>query len=281
MSPRSRTLIAVAAAAVLVLLFVPWSRRTIRAESVLRPVARATLGAPEDAMVAQVLVREGDTVSQGQPLIRLQSPDATEQEERLALEQNLFEKETSRARESGDPALAFQASQRATSAAVGLRSSESRRGYLLLKSPISGQVLTHRPEDLAGRFVVEGAGLLEIGDTSRMAAEVGVSERLLSYLKPGAPVAALVRTSPMGTRRGTVERISSATAGAPSTVRDGAGPNAPTGMPDRFTVLAVFDNADGELLPGAAARVKIRSDREAYALRAWRVFWRWLRTIVW
>lgn len=281
MSPRSRTLLAVAAAALLFLLFVPWSRRTIRAESVLRPVAKATIGAPEDAMVAQVLVREGDTVRRGQPLIRLQSPDATEQEERLALERNLFEKETSRARESGDAALAFQASQRATSAEVGLRSSESRRGYLLLRSPITGRVLTHRPEDLAGRFVVAGAGLLEVGDTRRMAAEVGVSERLLSYLKPGAPVAALIRSSPIGTRRGSVERISSATAGAPPTVKDGAAPNAPTGMPDRFTVLAVFDNADGRLLTGAAARVKIRSDREAYALRAWRIFWRWLRTIVW
>ncbi len=217
----------------------------------------------------------------GQPLIRLESPDATEQEERLAVERNLFEKETSRARESADPALAFQAGQRAASAAVGLRSSESRRQYLLLKSPIAGQVLTHRPEDLAGRFVVEGADLLVIGDCRRMAAEVGISERHLSYLKRGARVAALVRSSPIGTRHGFVERISSSTVGAPSTVRDGVGPNAPTAMPDRFTVLAVFDNADGRLLSGAGAKVKIRSDREAHAVRAWKTFWRWLRTIVW
>lgn len=281
MSPRSRTLLIVAGVAIFVLLFLPWSRHTIRADSFLRPVTRATLGAPEEAMVAQVLVREGDTVRPGQPLLRLESPDAREQEERLALERNLFEKETSRARESADPALAFQADRRAESAAVGLRSSESRRGYLLLRSPIAGRVMTHRPEDLAGRFVLAGADLLEIGDTRRMAAEIGVSERLLSYLKPGQPVSALVRTSPLGSRRGSVERISSATAGAPATVKAGAGPNAPTAMPDRFTVLAVFDNADGKLLPGAAARVKIRSDREAFALRGWRIFWRWLRTMVW
>lgn len=232
-------------------------------------------------MVAQVLVREGDSVRPGQPLLRLESPDAREQEERLALERDLFEKETSRARESADPALAFQADRRAESAAVGLRSSESRRDYLLVRSPIAGRVLTHRPEDLAGRFVVAGTDLLEVGDTRRMAAEIGVSERLLSYLKPGASVSALIRSSPLGSRRGSVERISSATAGAPGTVKAGSGPNAPTAMPDRFTVLAVFDNADGRLLPGAAARVKIRSDREAFALRGWRIFWRWLRTIVW
>lgn len=281
MSPRSRTLLLVAGVALLLLLFVPWSRRTVRADSILRPVTIATLEAPEDAMVAQVLVREGDTVRRGQPMIRLESPDATEQSERLAVEQDLFEKETSRARESADPALAYQAGQRAASAAVGVRSSESRRQYLVLRSPIAGKVLTHRPEDLAGRFVVEGADLVAVGDTRRMAAEVGVSERLLSYIKPGASVAAFVRSSPTGTRYGSVERISSATAGAPATVRPGEVAHAPTAIPDRFTVLAVFDNADGKLLPGAAARVKIRSDREAYALRAWRIFWRWLRTIVW
>ena len=41
------------------------------------------------------------------------------------------------------------------------------------------------------------------------------------------------------------------------------------------------DNADGSLLPGAEARVKIRSGRESYGSRAWSVVWRRLRTIFW
>ena len=44
-------------------------------------------------------------------------------------------------------------------------------------------------------------------------------------------------------------------------------------------MVALFDNSDGALLPGAVARVKIHSDREAYAFRAGRIFWRWLRTL--
>ena len=281
MSPRSRRWLVVAGVALFLVLFLPWSRRTLRADAILRPVSKATLEAPEDATVAQVLVREGDTVRRGQPVLRLESPDVTEQEERLAVEQNFFEKEMGRARESADPTLAYQAGQRAASAAVGRQSSESRRQYLLLRSPIAGRVMTHRPEDLGGRFVVEGTDLLEIGDCARMAAEVGVSERLLSYLKPGAPAAALVRSSPLGTRRGIVERISSAASGAPATAREGAEPHAPTAMPDKFVAVAVFENGDGRLLPGTSARVKIRSDREAFAARAWQVFWRWGRSIVW
>jgi hypothetical protein len=157
----------------------------------------------------------------------------------------------------------------------------ARRGYLLLRTPITGRVLTHRPEDLSGRFAVKGTDLVEIGDTRQMAADVEVSERLLSYLKAGAPASALVRSSPTETQRGSVQRISTATAGAPLTAREGKDPQAPSSIPDRFVAVAIFDNPHGTLVPGAAARVKIRSNREAYALRAWRVFWRWLRTIIW
>lgn len=281
MSPRSRTWLAAAAVVLLLVLFVPWSRHTIRGDAVLRPATQAILEAPEDSVVAEVLVHEGDPIERGQPLVRLASPTADEQERRMAVERNRYEKESNRAREAADAASAYQAGQRAESADVGWRSSESRRNYLTLRSPIAGRVLTHRPEDLSARFVVEGSDLVEIGDCRRMAADVGVSERLLSYLRPGAPVTALVRSSPMKPRRGSVEKISVASAGLPPTARDGVDPEAPKPLPERFTAVAVFDNPDGQLLPGAAAKVKIRSYREAYALRAGKVFWQWLRTVLW
>jgi putative peptide zinc metalloprotease protein len=281
MSSRSRISLVAAAVAIFLILFVPWSRRTIRADAILRPEAKATLEAPEDAVVAQVLVREGDPVLRGQPIVQLVSPLAEEQERRTAVEKELYEKESSRARGAADAMHTYQAERRAASADVAWRSSERRREYLTLRSPIAGRVLTHRPEDLSGRFIVEGTSLVEIGDCRRMAADVGVSERLLSYLAPGASAAALVRSSPMTTRKGSVERISAATAALPPTVRDGKNPQAPSTVPERFVAVTVFENPDGELLPGAAAKVKIRSAREAYALRGWRLFWRWLRTIIW
>jgi putative peptide zinc metalloprotease protein len=281
MSPRSRVPLIAAGALLLLILVVPLSRRTIRADAVFRPVSKAFIEAPEDAVVAQVLVREGDLVAPGQPIIRLTSSAADEMEQRLTIERELFEKESSRERASANPAQTYQAAQRAASAEIGLRSAGLRRKDLVLRSPIRGRVLSHRPEDLSGRFVVEGTDLVELGDTRRMAADVEVSERLLTYLAPGASVAALARSAPLKPRRGTVERISAATTGAPATAREGASPLAPSAMPDRFLAVAVFDNPDGALLAGSAVRVKIRSAREAYALRAGRVLWRWMRTIVW
>ena len=281
MSPRSRTFLLATAIAIGAILLLPWSHRTLRADAILRPAAKVVLAAPEDAVIEQVLIHEGDSIRTGQPVARLSSASAEEEEQRLSVERERFAKQLNVARDASDAASTYQAGQRAASAEVGWRSSEARSGSLVLKSPIDGRVLTHRPEDLSGRFVVKGTGVLEVGDTRRMAADVEVSERLLSFLQVGAPVTALVRSSPTATQRGSVERISAATAGAPGTAREGNDPQGPSAVPDRFVAVAVFDNPNGTLLPGAAARVKIRANREAYALRAGRVFWRWLRTVIW
>jgi putative peptide zinc metalloprotease protein len=281
MSPRSRIPLMGAAAAILLILFVPWSHRTISAEAVLRPADRVNLQSSEDAIVSEVLVREGDTVERGQPVLRLTSPAVEEAARRLSVERERFERESSQGRTVANASQTYQAERRGMSARVGLRNAELRRRDLLIRSPIAGRILTHRPEDLTGRFVVAGRDLVEIGDCRKMAADVGVSERLLVYLRTGASVSALIRTSPTEYRRGSVTTLSTATAGTPATAAAGKDPAAPSAFPDRFTAVAVFDNSDGALLPGAAARVKIRSNREAYALRTWSVFWRWLRTIVW
>ena len=281
MSPRSRVPLMGAAAAILLILFVPWSRRTISADAVLRPSERVDLQSSEDAIVSEVLVREGDAVAKDQPVLRLASAAVDAEAQRLSVAQERFVKESSRGREGANAMQAYQGAQRGQSAQVGWRNAESRRRELLIRSPIAGRILTHRPQDLTGRYVVAGTALIQIGDCRKMAADVGVSERLLSYLKTGAPVSALIRTRPTEYRSGSVTRLSAATAGTPATAAAGKDPAAPSEYPDRFTAVAEFDNPDGSLLPGAAARVKIRADREAYGVRAWRVFWRWLRTIVW
>lgn len=281
MSRRSRTPVLVGAAILLLLLFVPWTRRTIQEEGILRPASRVTLQAPEDSVVSQVLVEEGDAVEVGQPLARLASPAAEEQVQRLAAEEDLFEKESSRNRAAADAARTFQAQQRAESARFAHERAVSRRGFLLLKSPIAGRILTHRPQDMSGRFVLEGSELLEVGDCRKMAVDVTVSERLLRYLRTGAPATVLARTSSTSPRRGRVTTISAMSAGAPATATADQAPAAPSEIPDRFRATAVFDNPGGDLLPGATARVKIRSGYEAYGVRMFKLVWDWLRTNVW
>src|SRR6266536_2643404 len=216
-SPRSRLPVAGFAAVLLLILFVPWSRRTIRADALLKPASEVQLAAPQDGRVTEVLVGEGDIVRKGQPLFRISSSAADEELSRRTVERERFSKRLSGSREAGDAAAVFQATQHGSSAEAALRSSETRHENLLIRSPISGRVLTPRTEDLAGRFVPEGFLLVRVGDCRTMVAQLPVSERLLEYLKPGAPARAQIQTSPMRSWLGRVAMISPATLEQPVT----------------------------------------------------------------
>ena len=280
MSSRSRVPLAIAAGVLVLILAVPWSRRTIGAEAFLRPAEEVAIQAPEDGVVTKVLVREGQSVERGQPLFQVSSPALDAEAKSSAAEQALHARKSSANRAVANAVMAYQSASRAGAAQTALETAEYRQGFLLVRSPISGRVLTSRTEDLEGRQVVLGYTLARIGDCRKMIAEVPVSERLLEYLSTGSAVSAQVQTRPLKSFSGTVLSISPATLEQPSTAV-GKEPVAPSVNPGRFVALAVFENPNGELLPNAAARVKIRSAREGYAFRAFSLFWRWLRSIVW
>lgn len=280
-SRRSHVPIA-ATVGILVLIFaVPWTRRTISAESVLRPQREVIVQAPEEGMVNEVLVHEGDKVAEGQALFRVSSPAIDAEALRSRFQSELFARKTGGSRAASNPAMAYQSDARAAAAKTALETAEIRQGFLVVRSPIAGRVLTPRTEDLQGRYVTNGYALARIGDCQRMKAEFPVSERLLEYLKTGSPAVAQIQTFPMKNWQGSVASISPATIAQPSTARDGKEPPMPSSDPDRFVALALFDNPEGLLLSGAAARVKIRAARESYGSRAWSVAWRRLRTIFW
>ncbi len=280
MSPRSRIPIAATAAILLLVLLVPWSRRTIGADAFLKPAEDVRVQATEEGVVTEALVHEGQLVERGQPLFRVASPVVEAESRRSLAERELHAGKSSGNRAVANAMMTFQSASRAAAAQTAFETAEYRQGFLIVRSPINGRVLTPRPEDLEGRYVGSGFTLARIGDCRKMIAEVPVSERLLEYLKTGAPVTAQVQTRPMKNYSGAVATISPATIEQPQTA-DGKDPVAPSVNPDRFVVRAVFENADGTLLPGAATRVKIQSAREGFLFRAWSLVWRWLRSIVW
>ncbi len=281
MSPRIRLPVGVVVFGVLVILLVPWTRRTISGDAFLKPAEEVSVQAPEDGIVTDVFVREGEMVARGQPLFRVSSPEVDAEARRSFSERERFTKKSSSSRSYSNATLAFQFESRAGAAQTALETAEYRQGFLLVRSPIAGRVLTPRTQDLGGRYVTAGFTLARIGDCRKVVAQVPVSERFLEYLKPGAPLTARIRTRPFNSWSGSILTISPATLEQPTTSAAGRDPVAPSARPDHFVALAVFENPDGSLLPGAAARIKIHANREAYASRIWSVLWRWLRTIIW
>src|SRR6202165_566560 len=73
MSNRARSALLAAAVLVVVLLFVPWTRRRISVEAVLWPGSVARIEAPESGTVRTVLIRESENVLPGKTLFQLSS----------------------------------------------------------------------------------------------------------------------------------------------------------------------------------------------------------------
>ncbi len=280
MSPRIRTALLAGAVALVLLLVVPWSRRTLGSTAVLRPLTTVRLEAPEDAVVTRALAEGGDRVAAGQPVLQLVSASATEETARRASERERLAREASRFRESAEPAQVFAFESRGASVDAALKSGKAREERLLVKSPVDGRVLTPYLRDLQGRSFPAGTLLAEVGDDRTLAAELLISERLLDDLVPDAPVSALFRGHPRPVR-GRIVSVSSAALAQPGTASAGRDPAGPRALPEKFIALAVFDNADASLIPGMNGYAKIYGRRASYASRAWRVLKRWVQSVAW
>ena len=280
MSPRSRKPFLAAAVILALVLLIPWGRRVIDAPVVLRPATLVKLEAPEDATVVEALKREGDRVRKGEPVFRLIVPEAAAETSRLSTEHERALREASRGRESGEAAAVFGSERRGAAIDAALLSARSRDEQLIVRSPIAGRILTPYLENLQGRSIPAGTMLAEVGDVGTVVAELPVTERLLDDLQPGAPVSVLFhgRLRPV---RGKVVAISPATLAQPHTSTAGTDPAAPTEHPDRFVARAVFENADGHLLPGMVGEGKIYGRHASYASRFGRLLKRWVQSVAW
>jgi putative peptide zinc metalloprotease protein len=281
MSRRSRKVLVTAGVAVAILLLVPFSRRTVTAEAAVRPVGVVHVDAPVDGVVARVAVKEADAVSPGAELLRMVSPELRAETAHYAAELDRMAGAEAAARQLGEADGVAQAAGRRKAAAAGLEDAAAQENRLAVKSPITGRVLTARPADLEGHFVKAGTPLLEIGNCSKLVAELPVSERLLDDLAPGAPVRALFGQRPTRPVVGKIVRVSPATLDQPPTLHGLTDPSLPSSKPDRFVAFAVFDNPDGSLRPGDGVRAKIYAARSSVVSRTWRVLRRWFQTVVW
>ena len=196
MSRRARTGILAGAAVLLLVLFVPWAPWTLDTDATLLPRMEVQVQAPEDGTIAGVRAREGDPVLRGEVVALLDSPAVVTGLAGAAAERDALTKRTNREREAADAPALFDAVHRQEAAEVAVLREQARLDTLSVRSPISGRMLTRRTQDLAGRFFPAGSVIARVGETSRLKAEIPVSERLLSYLHPGSEVLLQLRARP-------------------------------------------------------------------------------------
>lgn len=226
---------------------------TLDATAVAEPFAQATLSTKLMGTVTAVLVREGDRVSAGAPLVRIDARDLAAKHDQVAANiasaeamQHEAELMATRMRalfaDSAAAKVQLDAAEaglaRATAAVnaakAGAGELDAIAGYSVVRAPFNG-VVTQRFVD-PGAFAAPGSPLITVQDNSSL--------RIAATVSP---------TVAKGVSRGSTVRIS--VEGVESSARvEGVVPAAGGSL---YTINAIATNRSGELTAGGAARLSV------------------------
>jgi RND family efflux transporter MFP subunit len=226
---------------------------TLEAAGVAHAFQRATLSTKLMGTVVAVLVREGDVVAVGQPLVRIDARDLTARAAQVSASLADAEANHREARTQAGRIRALYADSAATraqldAAETGLARAEAAvrvaRGasaelgavtdYATVRAPFAG-VVTQRLVH-PGAFAAPGAPLVAVQDVSKLRIVANAAPEAVRSLRRGMPIAAAIEGR---TVRATIEGVVPADAG------------------NLYAVNAVVPNADRTLLAGSTATIML------------------------
>jgi len=217
------------------------------------PFAQATLSTKLMGTVQEVLVREGDVVAEGAPLVRIDARDIearraqaaaqlaqaeAAQHEALLMAQRIralyADSAAPRAQLDAVEAGLARADAAVAQARAGAAEVEAMRGYAEVRAPFAGTV-TRRFVD-PGAFAAPGAPLVTVEDGSRLRVAVSAAPETVRDLRRGAAVDVMIEDRPA---HGTVEGV------------------VPAGSGATYTVNVVVPNPGRRFLPHSAASLAV------------------------
>ncbi len=218
----------------------------------LEPRAESQVVAKTSGVALAVMVEEGQHVSAGEPLVRL-DPDRA----RLAVAQS--EAQMRKLENSYQRAQKLVQQQLVSAADIDqlrfdlenaraqYRMTALELSYTTVVAPISGVVASR--DIKPGNFVQINSPIIRIVDAGKLEATLNVPEREIAKLKPGQAVELVADALPGRTFGGVVDRVS-------PVVDTGTG---------TFRVVASF-SGEGDLQAGMFSRLSINYDQRADAL---------------
>jgi len=231
-----------------------WPMRVAGTNPIFRPLSRAGVRPTIAGVVDRVLVREGMTVERGAPVAHLR-------DEELRARRDVAASGAAAAERSA--AVASSRNDAATERLQRLRADLLRRERdlldeqlrsMTLRAPVSGVVLTSRPEERVGARLDAGDSLVILGRTDSLELEFGVMEHDITRVHAGDEVRLRIAALPQRTFIGRVRTIGELSS-------DG-------GAERVFPVLAVVPNDEALLRPGMAAYARVLTEP---ASAVWRV----------
>ncbi len=253
------------ACAVVALLIAPIWRETVEGRFLLEPAQRAVVRIEVPGKLVEANAAEGQTISAGAPLFRLQNLDLESEAAKVGADLRTASAHAIQAQlRYGDYAIAERRRQELTEEELSLREKMAR---LTVLSPIAGTVVTPRVQDLLGLYLPSGTEVLQVADLSVLQALVYVPEPDVGRIRIGAPVALRLDalTSSVFGRVMSLTTVSSELEKGLMAAENYKGIQAP-----RFYVArVVLPNSSEWLKDGMTGSAKILVRRRSLARLAW------------
>ena len=241
---RKRALvIGVAVAAIAALTLIRWPLRVDGAGPVFRPLWRADVRPTISGVVDRVFVREGMAVARGAPIAHLRDDELRAQRDAASAEVSAADRAAAMAASRGDAAEERLQRLRVDVLSRDVSLLDEQINAAVVRSPVSGVVLTPRPEERVGTRAEAGDLLAIVGRTDSLELEFGVEQREITRVRVGEEVRLRVDALPQRTFSGRVVSIGALPATDSSRVT--------------FPVRAMVANSDGLLRPGMAAYARV------------------------
>jgi putative peptide zinc metalloprotease protein len=222
--------------------------------------------------ITEVFVREGDSVSQGQPVARLQNREITQNLAAAEARLKSAEANVQRALGTDKPAEQIQAESMRAAFQARFEETSHDAQQLLLKAPRNGTVLTANLHQKLGQLARSNELFCEIAPLDPMRIKIALNEKEVRHVQTGQQVTLRANAYPGKTFHGLVESdpvmffgetippaFSARRSGDVPVFVDGKGHDVP--LERTYEAVVLVQNPERLLRPGMTVRAKIYAGR--------------------
>jgi RND family efflux transporter MFP subunit len=218
-------------------------------------------------VVERVYVHEGDHVERGDTLVQLRDAELRARRNAEAADMAMAQRAAALAASQGDVAAQQLQRTRGVSLQQQIAVLDAEIASMTVRAPVSGVVLTPRPEQEVGRRIDAGTSVIALGRTDTLTLDFGVAQRDISRILTGQRVRLRVDALPERTFEGRVTFLGELRLDSAAGVQ--------------FPVRAAVPNPGDLLKPGMTPYARVLTAPTSLAGRALRAPARWLRLVWW
>ncbi len=197
---------------IIAILFLPKFTFHVGGEAEIVPTVRRVAFVQKTGIIKAVNVKEGAIVEKGRVLAILDPKELEFEIKRASRELEILTREmTLLGRSAGEDRSKIAESQlvrlKRENKLKELEFLKSRRKYLKVIAPVTGEVVTKDVEALTGKSFKAGEAFCEIAEKGRISAEVKVPEQRIGYVSNDMPIYVYLNTDPTNPIELKVEEI--------------------------------------------------------------------------